>query len=112
ILLKTMEGRRVKTPFGVSIMAPGTGTFTDYDFVSRHFAPLHGVDEDPVTGSAHSALGPFWGERLAKTTLRAYQCSVRGGELQVEINPENVDITGHAITYLRGSIDLPEEAQT
>jgi PhzF family phenazine biosynthesis protein len=107
ILLDLMKARGGKTPFGVSIMAPGTGALSEYDFVSRHFAPLHGVDEDPVTGSAHSALGPFWGERLAKTNMQACQCSARRGELQIVIHEDSVDITGPAITYLRGSIDLP-----
>ncbi|MBL4871530.1 MAG: PhzF family phenazine biosynthesis protein [Robiginitomaculum sp.] len=92
---------------GVSIMAEGNGDFRQYDFISRHFAPLHGVPEDPVTGSAHSALAPFWAKRLnGKTELLAYQCSKRGGELVLSVGTDAVYITGQAITYLRGEIFL------
>ncbi len=93
---------------GVSIMAVGDGVFSKYDFISRHFAPVFGVDEDPVTGSAHSAMAPFWADRLNKTELIAYQASKRGGILHLSVKPEHVYITGEAVTFLRGEIYIPE----
>lgn len=73
----------------------------EYDFVSRFFAPQSGVPEDPVTGSAHCALAPFWSQRLAKTEMSAYQASARGGVLRVRLNGERVGISGQAVTVLR-----------
>jgi len=85
---------------GVIITAPGN----EVDFVSRFFAPGSGVDEDPVTGSAHTSLTPFWAERLGKTKLSARQLSERKGELTCELVGERVKISGKAITYLVGEI--------
>ena len=76
----------------------------DCDFVSRFFAPAAGIDEDPVTGSAHCALGPFWAERLAKKTLQARQVSRRGGALSVRVDGERVFIGGRAATTVRGEL--------
>jgi len=73
----------------------------EFDFVSRFFAPQSGVPEDPVTGSAHCALAPYWGERLGKTEMRAYQASARGGVVGVRLNGERVGISGQAVTTLR-----------
>lgn len=75
-----------------------------YDFVSRFFAPAVGVDEDPVTGSAHCALAPFWGERLSKTRMVGYQASVRGGEVEVELVKDRVLLRGTAVTVVRGEL--------
>jgi PhzF family phenazine biosynthesis protein len=75
-----------------------------YDFVSRFFAPAAGIDEDPVTGSAHCALAPYWRARLGKTELVAYQASARGGVLHLRIAGERVFIAGHAVTVLRGEL--------
>jgi PhzF family phenazine biosynthesis protein len=75
-----------------------------YDFVSRFFAPGSGIDEDPVTGSAHSALTPFWAARLGKTTLFARQASPRGGVLKLTLNGDRVLIGGQAVTVLRGEL--------
>lgn len=86
----------------VIITAPGD----DCDFVSRFFAPLSGVPEDPVTGSAHCALTPYWAERLGKTSLFARQVSARGGELWCERRGERVLIAGHAILYMQGVLRL------
>ena len=72
------------------------------DFISRFFAPRAGVNEDPVTGSAHCALGPFWGARLGKTSLLGYQASRRGGMVRVELHGERVLLSGRAVTVLRG----------
>lgn len=92
---------------GVIVTAPGDG---DCDFVSRFFAPNHGIDEDHVTGSAHCNLIPFWAERLGKTKMFARQLSPRGGELYCELRGDRVAIGGHAITYLTGEIEVPSES--
>jgi len=90
---------------GVVATAPGPA---GVDFVSRFFAPEVGVPEDPVTGSAHSTLIPFWAAKLGKTELFARQESARGGELWCRLRGERVDIGGYAVTYLRGQIDVPD----
>lgn len=77
-----------------------------YDFVSRFFAPNYGIDEDPVTGSAHTQLVPYWAARLGKSTLHARQVSPRGGELYCELRGDRVLIAGRAVTYLTGTIAL------
>ena len=89
---------------GVIVTAPGE----DCDFVSRFFVPKQGINEDPVTGSTHCHLIPFWAERLGKQALFARQLSRRGGELFCENGPERVRIGGHAVTYLQGEIDVPD----
>ena len=71
-----------------------------YDFVSRYFAPRWGVNEDPVTGSAHCYLTPFWSERMGKTVFSAYQASARGGELRLRLDGERVFISGEAVTMI------------
>lgn len=88
--------------FAVIVTAPGD----EVDFVSRFFAPAKGVPEDPVTGSAHCTLIPFWSARLGKTSMRARQISARGGELHVEARGDRVSIAGHAALYLEGSIHV------
>jgi PhzF family phenazine biosynthesis protein len=89
-------------PFAVSVTAPGD----DVDFVSRYFAPSYGVREDPVTGSAHCALTPYWSRRLGKTSLRARQLSERGGEVLCEMAGNRVSIKGSAVLTLKGTIEL------
>lgn len=84
------------------ITAPGT----DVDFVSRFFAPSEGIDEDPVTGSAHCSLIPYWAARLGKTALRAKQVSRRSGSLTCELRGDRVSIAGHAVRYLEGFIEV------
>lgn len=74
------------------------------DFVSRFFAPGSGVDEDPVTGSAHCCLTPYWAERLGKTTMTAYQASRRGGTVGVRLDGARVKLRGQAVTVLRGEL--------
>ncbi|MCT7949254.1 PhzF family phenazine biosynthesis protein [Ancylothrix sp. C2] len=76
----------------------------EYDFVSRFFAPAAGVNEDPVTGSAHCSLGPFWAERLNKTQFVAYQASARGGIVRVKLQENRVCLGGQAVTVLRGEL--------
>ncbi|MCU0611910.1 MAG: PhzF family phenazine biosynthesis protein [Candidatus Eisenbacteria bacterium] len=87
---------------GIMVTAPSDSS--EFDFVSRFFAPGAGIDEDPVTGSAHCCLGPFWAARLGKTELRAYQASARGGELLVRVAGDRVLLAGHAVTVLRGEL--------
>jgi len=86
---------------GVIATARGSGEF---DFVSRFFAPGAGVDEDPVTGSAHCALAPFWAKRLAKTEMTGYQASARGGVVKVRVEGDRVVLLGQAVTTLRGDL--------
>lgn len=75
-----------------------------HDFISRFFGPAVGVDEDPVTGSAHCALAPFWGERLGRDVMRGYQASERGGEVEVELVGDRVLLRGDAVTVSRGQL--------
>lgn len=75
-----------------------------HDFVSRFFAPAAGVDEDPVTGSAHCALGPYWAERLGRNQLTGFQVSARGGEVRVTVEGDRVRLGGRAVTVLRGEL--------
>ena len=77
---------------------------SEYDFVSRFFAPQSGVPEDPVTGSAHCALTPYWSGKLGKTELVAYQASARGGVLRVRLAGDRVHLGGQAVTVLRGEL--------
>ena len=76
----------------------------EYDFVSRFFAPAAGINEDPVTGSAHCSLAPFWAQRLNKTHFLAYQASARGGVIRVRLQENRVCLGGQAITVLRGEL--------
>lgn len=101
-LLKTIPAR------GIIVTAPASSEA--YDFVSRFFAPRVGVDEDPVTGSAHCCLGPFWSERLQKNALIGYQASARGGVVRVDVKGDRVILGGQAVTVLRGELeDVPGE---
>jgi PhzF family phenazine biosynthesis protein len=91
---------------GVIVTAPGPAG-SDVDFVSRCFFPAEGIDEDPVTGSAHTVLVPWWAGRLGKTELVARQASARGGTLWCRLAGERVEISGRCVDYLRGEISLP-----
>jgi PhzF family phenazine biosynthesis protein len=93
--------RQVETR-GVIVTAPAQSE--GYDCVSRFFAPSVGLDEDAVTGSAHCAIGPYWGQRLGRTTLRAYQASARGGALQIRLDGSRVELGGRAVTVMEGSL--------
>jgi PhzF family phenazine biosynthesis protein len=87
---------------GIIVTAPGN----EVDFVSRFFAPAVGIDEDPVTGSAHTILAPFWAKKLLKNELTALQLSERKGKLSCKYLHNRVEITGKAITYMSGNIYL------
>jgi PhzF family phenazine biosynthesis protein len=88
------------------LIATGRGDGNPYDCVSRFFAPGKGVFEDPVTGSAHCAVIPFWAKRVGKTTLRAYQASARGGELLCTDEGDRVILSGACALYMRGEIEV------
>jgi methionine-R-sulfoxide reductase len=99
---------------GVAVTAPSDDEA--YDFVSRWFGPRVGVPEDPVTGSAHCSLGPWWAERLGRRELRAYQASARGGSLRLRVHDARIEIIGRAVTVLRGElttgwVERPEKLQ-
>ena len=105
--------RAVKPDFGailrlgvyaICITAPGTGADADVHFVSRLFAPRAGIDEDPVTGSAHCQLMPYWTRRLGAKRLRARQVSRRTGELQCTLKGERVELVGHAVEVIEGKL--------
>jgi PhzF family phenazine biosynthesis protein len=87
---------------GIIVTAPGD--VDGIDFVSRFFGPEVAVPEDPVTGSAHCALGPLWAERLGRQTLVGFQASARGGVVRVEVRGERVRLGGRAVTVLRGEL--------
>jgi len=94
--LKQLDSR------GVIVTAPSS----EFDFVARFFAPKLGIPEDPVTGSACTQLMPYWSNRLGKSQLRAKQVSSRGGKLLCEINEDRVLISGSAVTYMEGTIEI------
>ncbi len=95
-LISTVDAR------GVIVSAPGK----DVDFVSRFFGPQSGINEDPVTGSAHTTLTPIWSNKLGKKILTAKQLSKRQGYLKCEFQGERIRITGKAVTYLKGEIEI------
>lgn len=96
--LRAMEGD------GLIVSAPGR----EVDFVSRYFAPHLGIDEDPVTGSAHCTLTPYWSARLGKPRLHARQVSYRGGDVGCELAGDRVRLSGRAVLYLEGEIEIPD----
>lgn len=86
------------------VIVTAAASTAPYDFVSRFFAPGSGIDEDPVTGSAHCCLGPFWSSRLNKTNFVAYQASARGGVVHVRLSGDRVKLRGQAVTVLRSEL--------
>ncbi len=90
-----------------AVIATAPGAQAGVDFVSRFFAPAQGIDEDPVTGSAHSTLIPYWAARLGKTRMFAQQISERGGDLSCELRGERVGIGGRAVLYAKSEIYIP-----
>ena len=94
-----------RLPFrGIIATAPANSC--KVDFVSRFFAPSAGIDEDPVTGSSHCILAPFWSGRLGKNRMEARQISARGGRIVCEIRGDRVWLEGTAVTYLRGEAEI------
>jgi PhzF family phenazine biosynthesis protein len=88
---------------GVVVTAAGDG---NYDFVSRYFAPMKGIAEDPVTGAAHCGLAPFWAKRLGKTEFRAFQASRRSGEIICRLAGDRVELEGSCVFYLEGEVEV------
>jgi PhzF family phenazine biosynthesis protein len=103
--------QRLKTlgPLDVVVTGPaaaGAGAGASHDFVSRYFWPANGGDEDPVTGSVHAALAPYWAARLGRNELVAHQASRRSGTLFCEVTASSVEVAGHCVRYLCGTITL------
>ncbi len=104
--------RRIQPDFGLLTTIPARGVIVtaaasakpNYDFVSRFFCPSVGINEDPVTGSAHCALSPFWSKRLGRTQLTGYQASIRGGIVRTRFDGDRVYLGGQALTVLRGEL--------
>jgi predicted PhzF superfamily epimerase YddE/YHI9 len=103
--------RAIRPDFGQLRQVPTRGTVVtcratgaEYDFVSRFFAPAVGVPEDPVTGSAHCALAPYWASKLGQSMLVGYQASRRGGLVRVVVRGERVGLAGRAVTVVRGQL--------
>ncbi|MEW6982025.1 PhzF family phenazine biosynthesis protein [Colwelliaceae bacterium 6471] len=96
------EQLKLLAPYDVVVTAKSS----DYDFISRYFWPTNGSDEDPVTGSIHAGLVPYWSQELSKSILVAYQASSRGGELYCRLENDRVLVSGYAVLYLRGTIYL------
>ena len=100
-LLKKIDAR--------GVMVTSASSSKEYDFVSRCFAPAYGINEDPVTGSAHCCLGPFWQKRLNKDVFTAYQASERGGFLKVRVGDERVYLSGQAVTVFCAELKYQNE---
>lgn len=107
------EVKNMKPDFHLLARLPARGIIvtsqsktSEYDFISRFFAPAAGINEDPVTGSAHCCLGPYWQTKLAKDKFVAFQASPRGGVVKVRINEGRVHLTGQAVTILRGELEV------
>src|SRR3990172_5085589 len=107
------EVTALKPNYDTMLELPGWGTMVtaksdsgEFDFVSRFFAPEKGVPEDPVTGSAHCTLGPFWQRRLGKKEFVAYQASARGGRVGVRVEGDRVFLSGKAVTVIKGEINI------
>jgi PhzF family phenazine biosynthesis protein len=96
--------RRVASFPARGIIVTSRSAAPEFDFVSRFFAPQVGVDEDPVCGSAHCCLGPFWASKLGRTELTGHQVSCRGGVVKVRVSPSRVALIGQAVTVLRGDL--------
>ncbi len=86
------------------VMVTARSSNPEFDFVSRFFAPGAGVDEDPVTGSAHTALGPYWGSKLGKAEMTAFQASARGGVVRVRLNGDRIVLGGQAVTVMQAML--------
>lgn len=101
-----MEALRKNSRQGIIITARGSGEWAGYDMVSRYFVPNVGVPEDPVTGSAHCELAHFWQQKLQKNAFSAYQASVRGGRMDIQIKGNRVLLTGYALTVFATTLQV------
>lgn len=100
---------KVLKDFDTIIITSRGSTSSTYDFVSRTFAPSHGIDEDPVTGSSHCCLAPYWSKKLNKSEMFAYQASERGGEVKLSLADQRVLFSGQAVTVIEGYFRLYDE---
>ncbi len=100
----TPDHARFKSTPVRGIIVTSRSSNDEYDFVSRFFAPGSGIDEDPVTGSAHCCLAPYWASRLGKNEMTAYQASKRGGEVRVRVEDDRVKLGGRAVTIFNGEL--------
>lgn len=96
------EQLKLLAPYDVVVSAPGR----EFDFVSRYFWPANGGDEDPVTGSIHAGLAPYWAEQMDKSEFKAYQASKRGGVVNCRLVGDRVHVSGKAVLYLKGQITV------
>lgn len=113
-LASEAELRALTPDFAALLQLPARGIIVTargqaVDFVSRFFAPRVGIDEDPVTGSAHTKLTPFWARKLGKSLLQARQLSARTGELECELSGDRVLLRGHAVPFSAGQLSLPDD---
>ncbi len=88
------------------VIVTATSNDDSYDFVSRYFAPVKGIPEDPVTGSAHCMLAPFWAQRLGKTDFTAFQASPRGGKVLCRLHGDRTELEGECVFYLEGEVEI------
>ncbi len=109
--MRALARHSQNTNLGFIVTAPADPG-ADHDFVSRYFAPGHGVDEDPVTGSAHCTLAPYWGERLGTSELIGHQISRRGGRVTCRVAGERVHLGGRAVRYAQGQFFIPDSRDT
>lgn len=107
LLALTPDFGRLKRLDGRGVIVTSTGHRPGVDFLSRFFVPNFGIDEDPVTGSAHCTLAPFWTARLGRASLVGYQASRRGGTVGTTLVGDRVQLSGRAVVVLRGTIELP-----
>jgi PhzF family phenazine biosynthesis protein len=103
-VVQNVELIKQLAPYDVVVTAPADGT--EYDFASRYFWPANGGDEDPVTGSIHAGLAPFWAQHLGKNDLIAIQVSARGGVLKCLVIGEQIKVAGRAVQYMAGIIEI------
>lgn len=106
VLAVTRDNEKLKQLKPLDVVVTSLSPSTPYDFISRYFWPANGGDEDPVTGSIHTGLAPFWAERLGKQKLVAYQASSRGGVIDCEVKGDRVLISGNGVQYLKGLIRI------
>jgi predicted PhzF superfamily epimerase YddE/YHI9 len=104
VLRKLSPDFRLLKTLDRDVLVTSASQSKDFDFVSRYFAPRHAIDEDPVTGSGHSVLTPYWSGKLGKTEMRAYQASEREGFLRVRAAGDRVFMLGQAVTVMRGEL--------
>lgn len=102
--LSKIAARGIIVTSRANVLSDNAAESPTFDFISRFFAPAVGVDEDPVTGSAHCCLGPYWQHRLGKSDFTAYQASVRGGIVHVRMEGNRVKLGGQAVIVLRGEL--------